>query len=51
MSLLIAMTTLVEDTDQSRMSQKQGMRNITVTGTWFQMVCGETPVMEVLHSV
>lgn len=51
MSLLIAMTTLVEDTDQSRMSQRRGMRNITVTETWFQMVFGETPVMEVLHFI
>lgn len=51
MPLLIAMTTLVEDTDQPRMSQRQGMRNITVAGTWFQIVCGETPVMEVLHFI
>lgn len=51
MSPLIAMTTLVEDTDQSRMSQRQGMRNIAVTQAWFQMVCGETPVMEVLHFI
>lgn len=42
MSLLIALTTLVEDRDLSRMSQRQGMTNITETRTWFQIFSGST---------
>lgn len=54
MSLLLVMTSVVRDTDLSRVSQRQGMGNITVTSTWFQMILvayGETPVMEVLYFI